>query len=202
MPLSYLDFKNNLPATAREVIVLESFREAETNVAQKHSLSAIFKGDRDLALACRMTSHAMRWEERNNQCQKTGNTRLYTGLEIAQGFCNAVLKPSGHVYYPVPIKFENLAHTKYLILFVKGENGYYPFARFSIADRLPANQVTVEQAQLLDDPTVYQYCTGIQTLLLLDACEQNGLATDYLALRGNDLMTESFKGPSSNILIL
>lgn len=91
---------------------------------------------------------------------------------------------------------------KQLVLFVKRETGYIPYARFDIEDKDHNEKLTKEHVDTLVDPTPALNCTH-KTVLKLTNVQTEDLPKNYIGLRsGEDVYKVAFKGSSPNVMVI
>ena len=178
-----------LPNRTKDVIMSDTFAEFQTGTSYPYSLQSLFAGNRSLAVGARMNSGYIR----------VNDTPL-SGQQIADIFINSVLQ-FGYTYYPLTGDWKN-SNVEQLILFVKKENRYYPYARFQVDECISTNEPPADfdthctNPDLLD---VFDY----KSILKISNVDVGNLPKNYLAVTsGKDVITYSFKGSAPNILMI
>lgn len=174
----------------QQCIIENTFNEIYTEKPQLHSLQSIVAQNRMLAVGCRMIGRGT----------ITMNGKEFTGKDVADVYIESVTKNT-KCYYPLTGDWTE-TDVKQLILFVKTNGAYIPYARFDIddiikTDKQPANfnKYCVEPNFLND----FHY----KTLLIISNVQTDNLPKSFIGVRsGMDIYDRAFHGSSPNILIL
>lgn len=199
---SYEDFCV-LDKKVREKIICETIQRARTNESC-HAIDDLVRKNRCLAIAARMTSRPIQWNVKyidgNGEIVKSGEIKAYTGDDIANIFVKSVQK-NGYCYYPITGDWTN-TQMKQLIIFVKREEGYIPYARFDIEDKEKNEKLTKKHLDTLVDPTPALYCSH-KTVLKITNVQIEDLPENYIGLRsGEDIYKVAFKGSAPNVMVI
>lgn len=195
---------NLLTKEAQKEILMQTFNEiVDSQNPQSHSLQSIISQNRDISLASRMSSKPLNlkcYSLINNKITSTGKAKIYTGKEIADIFINSV-KKYGETFYPITGSIAKLI-AQHIILFVKDEYKYIPYAQFNIAESIETSSLSLEQAKSIVDPNPIMN-SRYKTLLRINQLKTENLPTTYLGnASGEDIYNKAFKGSSPNILII
>lgn len=186
----------------RARIVSDSIAKANGEMTN-HSFEDLVSQNRHLAIASRMTSKALQFCEmtlENKNVQKTGNIKAYTGADIASIFVDSVNK-YGYTYYPLTGDWTKTG-VKQLVLFVKTNGAYMPYARFSIDDIESNETMEYKHLNALTDITPALSCSH-KSLLRISNVQTTSLPTLFLGLRsGVELQKSAFKGSSPNVIMI
>lgn len=136
----------------------------------------------------------------DNNITSTGKEKFYTGKEIADIFINS-FKKYGETFYPITGSIIKLM-AKHLILFVKNEYKYIPYAQFNIAESIETSGLSLDQAKSIVDLNPIMN-SKYKTLLRINQLKTENLPTTYLGnTSGEDIYNRAFKGSSPNIVII
>jgi len=190
-----------LPNRAKETIIDQTFDQKNSNSIKPHSINSILSANRDIAIGARMTSKPLQFKQYDQNLQYLGTMSHYTGHQIADIFVNSV-NQYGATYYPITGDWTK-SPQKHLIIFVKANGRYEPYAKFSIDEILRCSTISQNQASSLTDPTPVMNCT-FKCLLKISAVSTTFMQNiSFLGLTsGVDIYDRAFKGGSPIILIL
>lgn len=189
--MNYNEFKN-LPKSAYEKIVQETFEEIKTGEYSHFSLHSILGQDRELSIGARMTSRPL-------SCVQNGKS--YSGEEIADIFKNSVSRFKKS-FYPLTGDWTKM-NVKRLVLFVKRNNCYVPYVSFNISEKSLQTTLTSTQQSCVTDPAVFSLFTFKTVLEITEPVLTKDFPETFLGVTsGKDIYERAFKGSSPNILIL
>ena len=194
---------NKLPATCRATITENTINQENNKTRQHHSIPSIVEDNRHLAIASRMIRKPVEFTtyklNSKDELEALG-TIAYLGSQIADIFIESVHKNS-FCYYPLTGNWEDTG-VKQLVLFVKTDGIYKPYARFSVDKVIKRDNMTIEELKTLTDIT--PVCnSNYKSILKISNVETTNLPTNYIGIRsGVDLYESAFKGSAPNLLMI
>ncbi|WP_312369693.1 hypothetical protein [Lachnoclostridium sp.] len=187
-----------------ESIEMDTLEEAKTGQKMKNSLNTIFREGRLPAVGARMTSKPLTINEYKVSDEKiiqTGKILTLTGMNIKDMFVESVMK-YGYTFYPYSGDLPKEQGLKQLRLFVKIGEKYNCLAKFDIEEVIKTNELTVEQAKKMVDPSIvinwsFNYLIRICNVQIKD------LPSSYLgSASGLDIYEKAFNGGCPNIVLI
>lgn len=194
---------NKLPATCRSTITESTINQENSKIRQHHSIPSIIEDNRHLAIASRMVRKPVefiQYKLNSNDELETGKTLAYLGSQIADIFIESVER-NGYCYYPISGNWEDIG-VKQLVLFVKNDSIYKPYARFSIDEVIRCENMAIKELKTITDIT--PVCNSkYKSILKISNVETSDLPTNYIGIRsGVDLYESAFKGAAPNLLMI
>lgn len=198
-----------LSRKASEVIEDATIKQLETGIPSAFSFQTIKAEGRKPALAMRMTSKPIEWEQaeiEGNKLKGTGKKKSYSGKEIADIYIKSV-KKNGYTFFPVTGTLPSKKGIEQIILFVKelvNEQKYLPYARFEVIDFINSNKMTKSEYSTLTDVTpLFGENTKYSILLKIESVVVTGLAENYLGnASAEGIYEKAFKGASPIIICI
>ena len=189
--LSKHEFES-MPKATKDLILKETFEYASNeNGTYNSSLQTIFKEHRRIAIAARMASKA----------NIIIDGKKYQGKDIADEYIKSV-KEYGYTYYVLTGSSWTNSEVKQLILFVKEENGYVPYARFNIEKPISGSTLPADFNTHFTVPDLIK-AFSFKTYLKISDVETENLPKDYLGVTsGIPIYDAAFKGSAPNVLIV
>lgn len=199
--MHYNEFKG-LPKNVRDKVIEETFLNANGQNT-KHAICDIVAGGREKAIGARMWNgkkEITKFEFQNGNIVPVGSEEL-EGEDVAKIYINSV-KKNGCAWYPVTGTSWAEAGVKQIVLFVKREGKYVPYARFDIEKIEKKVQMDSSQIATLIDPSVI-FAMRYKCILKLTNVKTDDLPKNYLGLSsGEDVYDSAFNGMAPNVLIL